>query len=445
MEPVGGIMVEVNFVSGIESDSTYPKYLRANGLKHRFAVLQNTRVEGRAEPFVDESLWRALASFAPAYDASAEVVLSIRSKTPDPDFYSLADYDALPQDDRPLPGLLALRKSAKFHLCMIAEAYDLSDVPMPFPYKDACVYSIFTDRDIGTEVVAFLRAHPASADWKLSPAVIAAAASEQYPTVLSRDNAVIPKRHWEPAWTALAMSVVALPIIVMCVLDGLPRREPIAFWVVAVAIYGFIALNFAWEIRDLKVALSWEGIRWGAGSRSKFVAWTDAFLEYKNRKITARSGQTTITVCDSLYNKKEFANFFQVVNREMIDRGLQRAALLPNLISPPYTVTREDLKAYWKHKGVGRKRTFPPPIGPYTATALYMVPTLAFLIRYSARRHAIPHILQSPPAYLTAAIAATLVVAALAFLIERLFSARRAWKNLTSSWRCLQDFTVAVG
>ncbi len=437
-------MVEVNFISGIEAGSAYPNYLKANRLKHRFAVLQNTHVEGEAEPFVDEALRQALTAFASAYDPTAEVVLSETAETLGPDFYSLADYDARSADDRPFPNLLALRKGRRFRLCMIAEAYDLSDFPQPFPYKDSCVYSIFTDRGIGSELVAFLHAHPEAAGWTLSTVVLTAAASEQYPVLLSRDDAVVPRRQRYPLWQALGLSVLALPMFVLCAINGLIKHDPIGFGGLFVAVYGVIALNFAWEMRDRKVILSWEGIRKGAGTRSKFIAWGDARLQFKESGVTVRSRGETVTVRKVHFNAKEFSNFFRVVSREITDQGLQRAALVPNLTSPPYTLSANDAKAFWKHKGVGRKKAFPPRIRPYTATALYMVPVMAFLIRYSPRRRTLPDILQSPPAYLAAAIAATLAVAGSAFLIERFFSARRAWKNLISSWRCLQDFTISI-
>ncbi|HEY8963178.1 MAG TPA: hypothetical protein VIN59_01815, partial [Alphaproteobacteria bacterium] len=43
-----------------------------------------------------------------------------------------------------------------------------------YPYCDACVYSLFSDREIGDEVMSFLRDHADTTRWRFSETVLIA-------------------------------------------------------------------------------------------------------------------------------------------------------------------------------------------------------------------------------------------------------------------------------
>ena len=169
-------VIDIDFVAGIERDARFPKYLAAAGLTHRFAVVQQTYVEGADDMVIDEMLWRALVSFAAAYDPAAPLSVAPREKDVGRKEVLLSDYMAewdekLP-DDRYPPDVVLLRHGQTLRLCLIAEAW--YSCGGPYLYHDSCTHSLFSDRDIGDEVIVFLRGHADASNWRLADRVYSA-------------------------------------------------------------------------------------------------------------------------------------------------------------------------------------------------------------------------------------------------------------------------------
>ncbi len=173
-------MIDIDFVTGIERDARFPKYLAASGLTHRFAIVQQTYVEGAGEMVVDERLWLALVAFVGAYapDTTVTVAAQVtdvgRNERPLSDYVAEWEAKAPADRDHP-PGAVVLRNAQGLVLCMLTEEW--YSVGGPGVYHDSCTYSLFSGCDIADQVLACLRDHPDAAGWRLAETVLSAEAS----------------------------------------------------------------------------------------------------------------------------------------------------------------------------------------------------------------------------------------------------------------------------
>jgi membrane protein implicated in regulation of membrane protease activity len=65
---------QVRFVSGMDGVYARPAVARQAGLGCRFAVIQDSHVEGQDDMVFDEALWRALVDFASRLGDRVEVM-----------------------------------------------------------------------------------------------------------------------------------------------------------------------------------------------------------------------------------------------------------------------------------------------------------------------------------------------------------------------------------
>ncbi len=166
--------INLYFVSGIEKHTfRFPKSFETAGLTHRFAVIQDSYVPGHGEMFFDEPLWLALVAFVSAHDASA--TLSVvdnwdhigRKERPLADFMRV--WETTAYDDKCPPEAVVSRNGSTFGVCMLFEDWYL--IGGVCPYADSFTHSLFANRDLSEEILAFLRGHPDAERWTLEPFV----------------------------------------------------------------------------------------------------------------------------------------------------------------------------------------------------------------------------------------------------------------------------------
>lgn len=160
---------DVRFVAGVDRFTTCPAFVVRAALTHRLGVIQETAVAGCDEMYFDEALWRALIEFVLAYEPGDVTVmrdLKRAEASEIPLAAYLAEWEARAQDDRDPPPAMLLRVGGALRLCIVTDYW--TQVGGPMPYHDSYTYSVFTDRDIGTELPGLL----AAADrWTVDPAM----------------------------------------------------------------------------------------------------------------------------------------------------------------------------------------------------------------------------------------------------------------------------------
>ena len=165
----------------------FPPYVKAAGLTQRFTVLQeNTFYVRVPDTTFDEVVWRTLIAFIAGYDPSAHVLVAEHGKDVGRKERPLSIYMthwATLDDDRDPPEVVILRTASALRLCMVTEYYYSSGGP--YPYGDACVYSLFSDRDISEDVMAFLHNRADASRWRFSGKVLRA---EDMPVPLPRQR-----------------------------------------------------------------------------------------------------------------------------------------------------------------------------------------------------------------------------------------------------------------
>jgi len=164
-EPGPGV-VDIAFVRGADGLAPIPEAVARAGLRHRFAVIQQTGVEGQADMVFDRDLWRALADFV-GVGAGQVTVLP---RFGDLKERALADtvqaMDLAAPTDWDPPWALLRRRDGRLDLAMVTD--DWSGVGGPAPYHDSLTYSVYADRDLGEAILAWLDAW-GSAHWRLGP------------------------------------------------------------------------------------------------------------------------------------------------------------------------------------------------------------------------------------------------------------------------------------
>jgi hypothetical protein len=188
---MGGFMIEIEFMTGNEQHMPFPEYVKAVGLSERFTVLQENTYHVRVpDTTFDEAVWRTLLAFISGYDSSAHVLVAETEKDVGREERPLSTYmerwdaqgseakeDYLPDP----PAVIVLRTEAVVRLYMVTEYYYESGGP--YPYGDACVYSLYSDGDISKDVMAYLHNHANLSRWRFAEKVLDA---ENVPAPLQR-------------------------------------------------------------------------------------------------------------------------------------------------------------------------------------------------------------------------------------------------------------------
>lgn len=165
--PPGG--VGVSFVRGAGLAAKPPAVVKRAGLTVRFAVVQQTYVEGCADMYFDAPLWRALAQFVRSYagEGGAQVTTDGRTGLPLDRF--LEDWEMIAADEREPPPVLTAFSDGRAVLCMVTEYW--AHVGGPALYHDSYTYALYAAQDVGEDVLAALARAPARARWAVAPLI----------------------------------------------------------------------------------------------------------------------------------------------------------------------------------------------------------------------------------------------------------------------------------
>ena len=167
--------ITVRFVSGIDRVSTYPDIARRAGFKHRFAIVQDTSVDGSPDMVFDEALWRSLTGYATATSSRSNLTvvehLKRGSVVEIPLERFLQQWTALPEDQKSPPQALIARSGGGLTLCMVTDYW--CNVGGPMPYHDSYTYSIYTKDRVDRDVTEFLKQAPDRNRWHFAPDVLA--------------------------------------------------------------------------------------------------------------------------------------------------------------------------------------------------------------------------------------------------------------------------------
>jgi hypothetical protein len=134
---------EIFFVSGLDPVSPVPKAVKAAGLGHRFAVVQESHQPDAPDMVFDEALKAALLRFLARFG------------------------EVTSREDR----VFLARRGDALIACMAFE--DWAAIGGPAPYHDSYTYALYTSEDIGARVMAFLASQPEAANWSLAAEAMA--------------------------------------------------------------------------------------------------------------------------------------------------------------------------------------------------------------------------------------------------------------------------------
>jgi hypothetical protein len=183
--------VDVHFVKGNEGFSSIPEVVALSGLNERFAVIQDSAVEGCSDWYFDKLLWRCLVRYVVGQGGQVTVLNQWRDKDEVPIDEFLEAWDQIdPQDQEP-PWVLLVRIEGRLTLSMVTEYWCLAGGPDP--YHDSYTYSLFSDRDVSEEVVLAIKGNPAASRWLLQEEVIRVSPknSKSSPVVRHRRRSLI--------------------------------------------------------------------------------------------------------------------------------------------------------------------------------------------------------------------------------------------------------------
>jgi hypothetical protein len=171
---------DIRFVAGIEPGHRIPAAVKAaGGLTHRFAVIQETYRPDKATEgmYFDEALWRRLLEFARETAPDAQVGIVACDCAEEMDAH---DFLAANASIEGPPASLLVRANATLLLC-IEETQYWTQVDGPWPYHDSYTYAIWSNDDVSTRVIRFLREADASASWDIATDVLAPSAAKPSP------------------------------------------------------------------------------------------------------------------------------------------------------------------------------------------------------------------------------------------------------------------------
>lgn len=164
--------IHIRFVSGNDGLAPIPEAVARAGLSCRFAVVQDSFVNGYGEMYYDEQLWLCLLAFAKTYGAELRIV-GLGPKR---------EYDELPVDEflrslkSPNPGsdsppwAILASEGGALKIGIVTDYW--ADAGGPQPYSDSYTYSIYSEREVAEEVLTHLRAANSSGRWSLDLPVI---------------------------------------------------------------------------------------------------------------------------------------------------------------------------------------------------------------------------------------------------------------------------------
>lgn len=410
-------MIDIEFVSGINR-ARLAKSLKKAGMTHRFAVVQHREIGRELGDGFDGRLFWALLDFMSDYDPAADLLyaddwgdIGVREH-PIEDL--IAQWKSDPTAQRRLPDVFLLRNRGQLQVCMICEGYGLED---RWPYNDSDTFAMLSNRDISREILAYLHAHENAAKWKLSPDVVDLQdTGRRLPfRNRTRENTEPPKRGRGPLWTWLTLlALVIIPSVAMMA-SVHTAHEAYQCAPMAIIAVGLVVAFLVHDSRDLDVSLTWDGIRKGKGSRSKFIAWEDARLSEKKNTIFVRSKTRTISIRQEHFDETKFWVFFRLIRQEIEERGLKRADEGEAITTPVFALSADDLKKFNKYRGKGSGRSVLSDLQPLVLP-IAIVTILALMLWIGPQRHKLPHILQYPSVF----IATALVCVGLLYAIGRL-------------------------
>jgi hypothetical protein len=166
-EPADGA-VHVRFVQ--EGLSPIPEAVALAGLSERFAVIQDTAVEGCADWYFDKLLWRCLVRYVVGQGGQVTVLGRWRDKSEVPIGDYLEAWARIDPHDQEPPWALFVRTDGRLALSMVTEYWCLAGGPEP--YHDSYTYSLFSHRDLGEEVLRAIKGNPSAGRWRLEEEVI---------------------------------------------------------------------------------------------------------------------------------------------------------------------------------------------------------------------------------------------------------------------------------
>lgn len=187
--------VQVRFARGMDRYSTLPPFVAKAGLTHRCAVIQDTYVQGCADTFFDASLWLALVEFLQSQGGEVTVLAKWRDRVEQPLSAFLKTWTDLDPEDQDAAWILISRLDDLPTLCMVTDYW--CQVGGPRLYHDSYTYSLFAGRDLGREVITFLRSAPGSKWWRIDPETVEVTMDDGAPLLarlLKRARSSILKR-----------------------------------------------------------------------------------------------------------------------------------------------------------------------------------------------------------------------------------------------------------
>lgn len=161
--------VEIRFVSGEDGLTPLPPIVAKAQFSARFAVVQDTYVEGCVDMYFDQSLWRALAGYVAGLGGTVSVLTKFKDRLEAPLDAFLEGWEAIPDEDKDPPWVLLVRSEDRLLMAMVTDYW--VQVGGPKLYHDSYTYSLLSDRRLEDEVQAVLAVAPGSESWSLAPQV----------------------------------------------------------------------------------------------------------------------------------------------------------------------------------------------------------------------------------------------------------------------------------
>ena len=176
--------IDVRFVKGNEGFSAIPQVVALSGLNERFAVIQETGIDGCNDWYFDKLLWRALVKYVVGQGGQVTALVDWRDEDEVPIEKFIDDWEKIdPQVQEP-PWVLFTRVDGHLTLSMVTEYWCLSGGP--WPYSDSYTYSFFSDRDVSEEVNLAIKGDPAVSRWRIAEAAILISPTNSKPSPVVR-------------------------------------------------------------------------------------------------------------------------------------------------------------------------------------------------------------------------------------------------------------------
>lgn len=162
--------VEVRFIRGEDGMTPLPPIVSQAQFSERFAVVQETYVEGCVDMYFDQALWRALAGYVAGLGGTVSVLIKFKDRREAPLDDFLEGWETVPDEDKNPPWVLLARAEGRLVLAMVTDYW--VQVGGPKLYHDSYTYSLFSDRRLEGEVMAALVRAAGSTAWRLASEVV---------------------------------------------------------------------------------------------------------------------------------------------------------------------------------------------------------------------------------------------------------------------------------